>query len=103
MSLPSMPSIDSGDIRVLREIPEHEKSPALPLVHASGPVLSGGGGGGGGGGDEAEPPPPQATQNAVKLNKQRILVKAFMLLVPVWRQPGGFVVLRGFSFVVVVA
>ncbi len=41
------------------------------------------------------PPPPQATQNAVKLKTHRNLANAFMLLVQVWRQPGGLRVLRG--------
>ncbi len=112
MSLLWVPPIVASDTRFLREIPEHEKSPALPLVQMSGPTLSGGGGGGGGGvgvGGDGEggggaappPPPPQATQNAVKLNTQRNLAKAFMPFVQVWRQPGGLGVLRevfhGFS------
>ncbi len=70
-------------------------------------VACGGGGVGvggdseGGGGAAPPPPPPQATQNAVKLNTQRNLAKAFMPFVQVWRQPGGLGVLRevfhGFS------
>ncbi len=61
----------------------------------------GAGGGGAGGGEVATgppdppPPPPQATQNAVKLNTQRNLANAFMLLVQVRRQPGDLRVLRG--------
>jgi hypothetical protein len=61
----------------------------------------GAGGGGAGGGEVAAgppdppPPPPQATQNAVKLNTQRNLANAFMLLVQVRRQPGDLRVLRG--------
>jgi hypothetical protein len=35
------------------------------------------------------------TQNAVKLNKQRILVNAFMLFVQVWWQPSDLAILRG--------
>ncbi len=65
-------------------------------------LSSGGGvGDGGGAGGEVAPPPPQATQNAVKLNTQSNVAIAFMLLVQVWRQPGGLGVLRevfrGFS------
>ncbi len=41
------------------------------------------------------PPPPQATQNVVKLNTQRNLANACMVLVQVWRQLGGLGVLRG--------
>ncbi|VUX56191.1 protein of unknown function [uncultured Woeseiaceae bacterium] len=83
-------------------IPEQGKSPALPLVQMSGPTPSGGGGGGGGeGGGAGDAPPPQAEKSAVKLNTQKNLANAFMLLVQVWRQPGDLRVLwgdvRGFS------
>ena len=71
----------------------------------SGPTPSGGGGGGGGegggAGDAPLPPPPQAEKSAVKLNTQKNLANAFMLLVQVWWQPGDLTVLwgdvRGFS------
>ena len=48
-----------------------------------------------GGAEVSPPPPPQATQNAVKLNTQRSLANAFMLVVQVWRQLGDLGVLRG--------